>query len=190
MFSKYDICTSTVILLTFLKENLKWRQTQACYIRFTVCTCYSGYSHIQYLYIALLNSSSSSDFSSASRALVKIFCLCLQASEHLRKLCMQNMVWSYCKKISPEWKHQVSVVPSPLQTHSFVIFLFVCVTVIKSVWVDGAEDDRQWDLQGQEGQLPAERAQTVCQHKTQWDIFSYYSKYVVELVQASYWTLC
>lgn len=37
-------------------------------------------------------------------------CGCLQASEHLRKLCMQNMVWSYCKKISPEWKHQVSVV--------------------------------------------------------------------------------
>uniref|UniRef100_A0A4W6BNS5 Myosin Ic, paralog b n=1 Tax=Lates calcarifer TaxID=8187 RepID=A0A4W6BNS5_LATCA len=30
-----------------------------------------------------------------------------EASEHLRKLCMQNMVWSYCKKISPEWKHQM-----------------------------------------------------------------------------------
>ncbi|KAF0030264.1 hypothetical protein F2P81_016995 [Scophthalmus maximus] len=30
-----------------------------------------------------------------------------EASEHLRKLCMQNMVWSYCKKISPEWKHQL-----------------------------------------------------------------------------------
>uniref|UniRef100_A0A8C5E6Z1 Myosin motor domain-containing protein n=1 Tax=Gouania willdenowi TaxID=441366 RepID=A0A8C5E6Z1_GOUWI len=30
-----------------------------------------------------------------------------EASEHLRTLCMQNMVWSYCKKISPEWKHQV-----------------------------------------------------------------------------------
>ncbi|KAK1899490.1 Unconventional myosin-Ic [Dissostichus eleginoides] len=29
------------------------------------------------------------------------------ASEQLRKLCMQNMVWSYCKKISPEWKHQM-----------------------------------------------------------------------------------
>ncbi|XP_054455946.1 unconventional myosin-Ic-like isoform X1 [Anoplopoma fimbria] len=29
------------------------------------------------------------------------------ASEHLRKLFMQNMVWSYCKKISPEWKHQM-----------------------------------------------------------------------------------
>uniref|UniRef100_A0A8C2ZUS5 Myosin Ic, paralog b n=1 Tax=Cyclopterus lumpus TaxID=8103 RepID=A0A8C2ZUS5_CYCLU len=30
-----------------------------------------------------------------------------EASEHLRQLCMQNMVWSYCKKISPEWKHQM-----------------------------------------------------------------------------------
>ncbi|XP_077396310.1 unconventional myosin-Ic-like isoform X3 [Festucalex cinctus] len=30
-----------------------------------------------------------------------------EASEHLRKLCMQNMVWTYCKKISPEWKHQM-----------------------------------------------------------------------------------
>uniref|UniRef100_A0A672JD71 Myosin Ic, paralog b n=1 Tax=Salarias fasciatus TaxID=181472 RepID=A0A672JD71_SALFA len=30
-----------------------------------------------------------------------------EASEHLRKLCMQNMVWKYCKKISPEWKHQM-----------------------------------------------------------------------------------
>uniref|UniRef100_A0A8C5G6B5 Myosin Ic, paralog b n=1 Tax=Gouania willdenowi TaxID=441366 RepID=A0A8C5G6B5_GOUWI len=30
-----------------------------------------------------------------------------EASEHLRTLCMQNMVWSYCKKISPEWKHQL-----------------------------------------------------------------------------------
>ncbi|XP_061923890.1 unconventional myosin-Ic-like isoform X1 [Entelurus aequoreus] len=30
-----------------------------------------------------------------------------EASEHLRKLCMQNMVWIYCKKISPEWKHQM-----------------------------------------------------------------------------------
>ncbi|XP_068601961.1 unconventional myosin-Ic-like [Brachionichthys hirsutus] len=30
-----------------------------------------------------------------------------EASELLRKLCMQNMVWSYCKKISPEWKHQM-----------------------------------------------------------------------------------
>ncbi|KAJ4919415.1 hypothetical protein JOQ06_023056, partial [Pogonophryne albipinna] len=29
------------------------------------------------------------------------------ASEQLRKLCMQNMVWSYCKKINPEWKHQM-----------------------------------------------------------------------------------
>ncbi|KAF7641137.1 hypothetical protein LDENG_00292320, partial [Lucifuga dentata] len=29
-----------------------------------------------------------------------------EASEGLRSLCMQNMVWSYCKRISPEWKHQ------------------------------------------------------------------------------------
>ncbi|XP_036419693.1 myosin Ic, paralog b isoform X1 [Colossoma macropomum] len=31
----------------------------------------------------------------------------IEASEHLRKLCMQNMVWKYCKTISPEWKHQL-----------------------------------------------------------------------------------
>ncbi|XP_036379609.1 unconventional myosin-Ic-like isoform X2 [Megalops cyprinoides] len=30
-----------------------------------------------------------------------------EASEHLRKLCMQNMVWTYCKKIQPEWKNQM-----------------------------------------------------------------------------------
>uniref|UniRef100_A0AAQ4QSJ0 Myosin Ic, paralog b n=1 Tax=Gasterosteus aculeatus aculeatus TaxID=481459 RepID=A0AAQ4QSJ0_GASAC len=30
-----------------------------------------------------------------------------EASELLRKLCMQNMVWSYCKKINSEWKHQM-----------------------------------------------------------------------------------
>ncbi|XP_076833382.1 LOW QUALITY PROTEIN: myosin Ic, paralog b [Brachyhypopomus gauderio] len=30
-----------------------------------------------------------------------------EASEHLRKLCMQNLVWKYCKTISPEWKHQL-----------------------------------------------------------------------------------
>uniref|UniRef100_A0A3B4BWF0 Unconventional myosin-Ic n=1 Tax=Pygocentrus nattereri TaxID=42514 RepID=A0A3B4BWF0_PYGNA len=31
----------------------------------------------------------------------------IETSEHLRKLCMQNMVWKYCKTISPEWKHQL-----------------------------------------------------------------------------------
>ncbi|MEQ2206117.1 hypothetical protein XENOCAPTIV_023450 [Xenoophorus captivus] len=31
----------------------------------------------------------------------------VEASELLRKMCMQNMVWSYCKKISSEWKHQL-----------------------------------------------------------------------------------
>lgn len=30
-----------------------------------------------------------------------------EASEHLRKLCMQNMVWKYCKNINTEWKHQL-----------------------------------------------------------------------------------
>uniref|UniRef100_A0A3Q2GJI7 Myosin Ic, paralog b n=1 Tax=Cyprinodon variegatus TaxID=28743 RepID=A0A3Q2GJI7_CYPVA len=30
-----------------------------------------------------------------------------EASELLRKMCMQNMVWSYCKKMNPEWKHQM-----------------------------------------------------------------------------------
>ncbi|XP_056127040.1 myosin Ic, paralog b isoform X1 [Rhinichthys klamathensis goyatoka] len=31
----------------------------------------------------------------------------MEASEHLRKLCMQNMVWKYCKNINTEWKHQL-----------------------------------------------------------------------------------
>nr|XP_014350501.1 PREDICTED: unconventional myosin-Ic [Latimeria chalumnae] len=30
-----------------------------------------------------------------------------EASEQLRQLCLQNMVWSYCRKISPEWKQQL-----------------------------------------------------------------------------------
>ncbi|KGL84318.1 Unconventional myosin-Ic, partial [Tinamus guttatus] len=30
-----------------------------------------------------------------------------EASQLLRQLCMQNMVWSYCKRISPEWKQQL-----------------------------------------------------------------------------------
>ncbi|XP_035288723.1 unconventional myosin-Ic-like isoform X1 [Anguilla rostrata] len=30
-----------------------------------------------------------------------------EASEHLRSLCMRNMVWSYCKRIQPEWKSQM-----------------------------------------------------------------------------------
>lgn len=34
-------------------------------------------------------------------------CNLLQASQLLRQLCMQNMVWTYCKRISPEWKQQV-----------------------------------------------------------------------------------
>uniref|UniRef100_A0A6Q2XC80 Unconventional myosin-Ic n=1 Tax=Esox lucius TaxID=8010 RepID=A0A6Q2XC80_ESOLU len=31
----------------------------------------------------------------------------VEASELLRKMNMQNMVWRYCKKINPEWKHQL-----------------------------------------------------------------------------------
>lgn len=30
-----------------------------------------------------------------------------EASELLRELCMKNMVWKYCRSISPEWKQQV-----------------------------------------------------------------------------------
>ncbi|XP_028662540.1 unconventional myosin-Ic isoform X2 [Erpetoichthys calabaricus] len=30
-----------------------------------------------------------------------------EASELLRTMCMQNMVWSYCKRINPEWKNQL-----------------------------------------------------------------------------------
>ncbi|OXB69725.1 UNVERIFIED_CONTAM: hypothetical protein H355_012314, partial [Colinus virginianus] len=32
-----------------------------------------------------------------------------EASQLLRQLCMQNMVWTYCKRISPEWKQQYAV---------------------------------------------------------------------------------
>nr|XP_033777294.1 unconventional myosin-Ic isoform X2 [Geotrypetes seraphini] len=30
-----------------------------------------------------------------------------EVSEYLRQMCMQNMVWKYCKRISPEWKQQL-----------------------------------------------------------------------------------
>ncbi|MGH0125045.1 UNVERIFIED_CONTAM: hypothetical protein FKN15_043954, partial [Acipenser sinensis] len=30
-----------------------------------------------------------------------------EASDQLRKMCMQNMMWSYCKQINPEWKNQL-----------------------------------------------------------------------------------
>ncbi|XP_069082199.1 unconventional myosin-Ic isoform X1 [Pleurodeles waltl] len=30
-----------------------------------------------------------------------------EASQLLRDMCMQNMVWKYCKRISPEWKQQL-----------------------------------------------------------------------------------
>ncbi|KAG8450754.1 hypothetical protein GDO86_003141 [Hymenochirus boettgeri] len=30
-----------------------------------------------------------------------------EASELLREMCMNNMVWKYCKRISPEWKQQL-----------------------------------------------------------------------------------
>uniref|UniRef100_A0A8C1U9I1 Myosin Ic, paralog b n=1 Tax=Cyprinus carpio TaxID=7962 RepID=A0A8C1U9I1_CYPCA len=38
----------------------------------------------------------------------------VEASEQLRKLCMQNMVWKYCKNINPEWKHQQKMVASEI----------------------------------------------------------------------------
>uniref|UniRef100_A0A671N4E2 Unconventional myosin-Ic-like n=1 Tax=Sinocyclocheilus anshuiensis TaxID=1608454 RepID=A0A671N4E2_9TELE len=40
----------------------------------------------------------------------------IEASEQLRKLCMQNMVWKYCKNINSEWKHQVS---------HYILFYFI-----------------------------------------------------------------
>ncbi|KAK1157499.1 unconventional myosin-Ic isoform X1 [Acipenser oxyrinchus oxyrinchus] len=30
-----------------------------------------------------------------------------EASDQLRNMCMQNMMWSYCKQINPEWKNQL-----------------------------------------------------------------------------------
>uniref|UniRef100_A0A8C3G4A0 Myosin Ic, paralog b n=1 Tax=Cyclopterus lumpus TaxID=8103 RepID=A0A8C3G4A0_CYCLU len=72
-----------------------------------------------------------------------------EASEHLRQLCMQNMVWSYCKKISPEWKHQVS----------------------------------SRALQGQEGQLPSERAQADINPKVVQALGSEKMKYAVPVTK-------
>lgn len=31
----------------------------------------------------------------------------LQASEHLRRVHMRNMVMKYCRRVQPEWKKQV-----------------------------------------------------------------------------------
>lgn len=39
-------------------------------------------------------------------------------------MCMQNMVWKYCKSISPEWKHQVS--------SKLLFFFFKLYTVVSS----------------------------------------------------------
>lgn len=33
----------------------------------------------------------------------------LQASDHLRKLHMRNMVAKYCHRVQPEWKKQVGL---------------------------------------------------------------------------------
>lgn len=52
------------------------------------------------------------------------------------------------------------------QVSCLLLLLFITL-LINPVWTDGAEDDRQWALQGQEGQLPTERAQTVRQHEAQ-----------------------
>lgn len=35
--------------------------------------------------------------------------LCIEASEHLRRLHMRNMVVTYCKRVQPEWKKQMQL---------------------------------------------------------------------------------
>lgn len=62
--------------------------------------------------------------------------LFLKASELLRKMCMQNMVWSYCKKISSEWKHQVRNVTS--QNLRFRIYtLYLLLFEFASLFISG-----------------------------------------------------
>lgn len=47
------------------------------------------------------------------------------------------MVWSYCKKISPEWKHQVSTAPSPGDVRFLVCCFFLllhCFRICLNRW--------------------------------------------------------
>lgn len=109
--------------IRFLKGNFKTLskdEFQEKHVTYTH-SCFSVYSHIQY--VSWLH------VRAAQEEFVITFCLRLQASEHLRKLCMQNMVWSYCKKISPEWKLQVNIVPSAVKIRSLWSFrcLVCCV---------------------------------------------------------------
>lgn len=52
----------------------------------------------------------------------------LQASEHLRRLHMKNMVATYCKRVQPEWKKQVCgwKEEANISSASFLYDLFFC----------------------------------------------------------------
>lgn len=79
----------------------------------------------------------------------------LQASEHLRRLHMRNMVVTYCKRVQPEWKKQVCG-PKKKKWWSRSFHLPVSCVICSSVSLDAAEGHSQWDLQGSERQLPTE----------------------------------
>lgn len=51
---------------------------------------------------------------------------------------MQNMVWSYCKKISPEWKLQVSIVSLQRSGHALCDLLAV-LCVVSFLFVTAGE---------------------------------------------------
>ncbi|MEQ2181227.1 hypothetical protein GOODEAATRI_009199 [Goodea atripinnis] len=57
----------------------------------------------------------------------------VEASELLRKMCMQNMVWSYCKKISSEWKHQGDVVLQCDHVIETLTKIAICADKINSI---------------------------------------------------------
>lgn len=92
------------------------------------------------------------------------FCGALQASEHLRRLHMRNMVMKYCKRVQPEWKKQVYWLQNAW-SHFLFLFLWTCIFFILLDFFfsppDDAEGCSQWDLQGSERQLPSECWQVV-----------------------------
>lgn len=57
------------------------------------------------------------------------FCGALQASEHLRRLHMRNMVMKYCKRVQPEWKKQVYWLQNAW-SHFLFLFLWTCIFFI------------------------------------------------------------
>uniref|UniRef100_A0A6Q2ZJH5 Myosin motor domain-containing protein n=1 Tax=Esox lucius TaxID=8010 RepID=A0A6Q2ZJH5_ESOLU len=58
----------------------------------------------------------------------------IEASEHLRRMCMQNLMRAYCRRIQPEWKKQVETVTYLMGTPKKHIspFLTVCLCLCLS----------------------------------------------------------